>query len=608
MTDHPNSISDLQRIKRLYLVLLILFGIIILRLWYLQILEGPALAAQSETVRTRLIHRTAPRGAILDDRGRVLATSRPRFVVAVLPDEVKKNPAVLPRLAGLLHVTPADLEALIDLNRTTGFDPVPIERDVDARLLTEVEEQKLDLPGVLILNDTVRAYPDKALFAHVLGVARPISAEKLGQLRAKGYHSGDTIGVEGLEAAYEADLRGKDGGQRIAVDARGRMTRSLEEVPPVIGHTLRLSLDRDLQQAAYTALQEPLSQGHPVAVVALDPNDGAVLAFVSTPSYDPNRYGADYARLLKDPLKPLINRVSGSFYPCGSTFKLVTAAAGLETGAITPASEDTCTGAIRLGSRVFHCDKRSGHGRIDFLQALGVSCDVYFWHVGEKVGEENLAAWARRFGLGEKTGIDLPASVDAKGTVPSPEWKQRHRLGPWVPGDLLNMAIGQGYVGVTPLQLACYTAALANGGTLYRPQIVREVVDESSGHPVVLRQMRPEVRGTLGLSPANRDAIVEGMQRTLQPGGTAYGSSIPGLAIAGKTGTAEVLLHGKPASNSLFVCFAPADHPKIALAVVVEGGGHGADTAAPIARRILGQFFGLRLAHTVPIGPRRDVD
>ncbi|HLV81350.1 MAG TPA: penicillin-binding protein 2 [Chthonomonadaceae bacterium] len=598
----------MRRLKLFYSILFLLFAIILLRLWYLQILEGPALAAQSETVRTRLLPRIAPRGAILDDKGRVLATSRPRFVIAVLPDALQKNPAVLSRLAGLLQMTPAALAALLARNRTAGFDPVPIERDIDMRLLTQIEEQKLDLPGVVVLSDSVRAYPEKALFAHALGVARPIPPGKLESLRRKGYHSGDSVGVEGLEAAYESDLHGQDGGQRIAVDARGRMTRGLEELPPVAGHTLRLSLDRELQQAAYAALQEPLAQGHPGAVVALDPNDGAVLAFVSTPSYDPNRYGADYARLLQDPLKPLINRASASFTPCGSTFKLVTAAAGLETGAITPETQDDCPGFIRMGSRVFHCDKRDGHGRIGFTRALGASCDVYFWHVGEKVGEGSLADWAQRFGLGAKTGIDLPAGEDAKGIVPSPEWKRQHHLGPWVPGDLLNMAIGQGYVGVTPLQLACYTAAIANGGTLYRPQIVREVSEESGGRSVGLRRMQPEARGTLGLSPANRDAIVEGMLQAMQPGGTAYGSAIPGLAVAGKTGTAEVRIHGRPASNSLFVCFAPADHPRIALAVVVEGGGHGADTAAPIARRILGQFFGLHLATTVPIGPRHNVD
>lgn len=603
LIEQPDSIPDLRRLKYLYAWILVLLCLIVLRLWFLQILKGPELTAASETLRTRLIRRVAARGAILDAKGRLLATNRPRFVVAVVPEEVRREPEMLPRLAALLHISPEELADSIRQNKTAPFDPAPIQQDVDTKLLTQIEEQKPDLPGVLILKDPMRAYPNGLLYTHVLGVVRPISAEKLNRLRAKGYHGGDYIGVEGLEAAYEADLRGTDGGQRIAVDARGRMKRSLEEIPPIAGHTLRLTLDTGLQQTAYDALQEALAQGHAGAAVAMDPNDGAVLAFVSTPSYDINRYGADYDRLLKDPRKPLINRVSGSYYPCGSTFKLITAAAGLESGALTPASRDYCTGAIRVGNRTFHCDKRSGHGSLAFTQALGASCDVYFWHVAQRAGQPILAAWARRFGLGEKTGIDLPPTVDAKGIVPTPDWKRRHHLGPWVPGDLLNMAIGQGFVGVTPLQLVNYTAALANGGTLLRPQLVREVVDTSSGRPVVLRRLQREERGTLGLHPANRDAIVEGMVRALQPGGTAYGLAIPGLSVAGKTGSAEVFLHGKPATTSVFVCFAPVEQPRIAIAIVVEGGGHGADTAAPIARRILGRFFGRNLDNaSAPIG------
>ncbi|HZO89129.1 MAG TPA: penicillin-binding protein 2 [Chthonomonadaceae bacterium] len=597
----PDHIPNLRRLKCFYAAILVLLAVIIARLWYLQIVKGPELAGLAATLRTRLIRRVPPRGEIRDAKGRVLATNRSHFVVSVLPDEMKKNPQLLPRLALLLHKTEDELADEIRLNKTTPFDPVPVATDVDIKLLSEVEEQRLDLPGVLITKDPIRYYTDNRLCTHVLGIVRPINAEELETLRKKGYRGGDLIGKEGLEYTYEAELRGKEGGQRIEVDARGRMRRVVEEVKPLPGRTLRLTLDRDLQQVAYDALQEAFAKGHPGAAVALDPRDGAVLAFVSVPSYDLNKYGTDYNKLLKDPSHPLINRVSGSKYPCGSTFKLITAAAGLETGAITPTSRDYCPGVIYLGNRAFHCDRRTGHGALGFYDAIGESCDVYFWHVGMRVGAENLAAWARRFGVGSKTGIDLP--VDTPGRVPTDRWKRKYGYGPWRPGDTLNMAIGQGFVGVSPLQLAVYTAALANGGTRLRPQLVREIIDYSSGKPVVVHRLKRQVRGTLGLSKAYRDAIVEGMRRALEPGGTAGRCAIPGLSIAGKTGTAEAVIHGKDVSHSVFVCFAPVENPKIAIAVLVEGGGFGADTAAPIARRILGRYFGIKLDNAaVPIG------
>lgn len=593
MIELPDHIPNLRRLKLFYSVLLLGFCVIIARLWYLQIMNGAAFAAMAETQRSRLVRRIAARGEILDAKGRVLATSRFHYVVSVLPDEIKKNPQVLPRLAQLLQTTVEDLNALIAENRTTPFDPVPVKADADIRLLSQIEEQKLDLPGVLVTKDPLRFYRDAQVCTHVLGVVRPISAEKLEKLRDQGYRGGDTIGVEGLEATYEAELRGKEGGQRVEVDARGRMRRQIEEIKPVAGHTLRLTLDYGLQKVAYDALREELGKGHPGAAVALDPRDGAVLALVSTPSYDLNRFGEDYGKLLKNPNTPLVNRAASSFYPCGSPFKLITAAAGLETGAITPTSGDYCGGSIYLG-RTWHCHKRSGHGPVSFTRAIAVSCDVFFWHVAMRTGPEAIAAWAKRFGLGAKTGIDLPPSVDSKGIVPTDAWKRKRFHQPWMAGDTLNMAIGQGFVGVTPLQMANFTAALANGGTLLRPQLVREVIDTSSGHPKVTRRLKREERGSLGLKPEFRDAIVEGMVRVMQRGGTAGHIAIPGLSIAGKTGTSEVYRHGKKANSPVFICFAPVEKPRIAIAVLLEGGGHGGEVAAPIARRMLAQYFGLK--------------
>ena len=591
MLSAPEYRPDSSRVHVLSGVIVAALIALAARLWLLQIVDGGELADLSKTQRTRLIRRIAARGVIVDDKGRELAANRPHYVVSVLPDELKKNPQLLPRLAELLHTPMKDLQEQIEQNQTTLFDPVPLAEDVSVELLTQIEEQRLDLPGVLITKDPKRFYVDHKLCTHVLGVTRPINAERLAKLKEQDYHGGDLLGVTGLEAQYETELRGKDGGQTIEVDAKGRMIHTLGEIKPTPGHTLKLTLDTDLQQAAYTALNDELAKGHPCSAVAIDPNDGAVLAFVSMPSYDLNDYGKNYNALLKDPNKPLITRVSQTSYPCGSPFKLITAAAGLQTGSLTPLTPIYCPGSIYEGRR-WNCDLRSGHGSLRLTRAIAVSCDVFFWRTAQRVGKDNLARWAANFGLGAPTGIDLPPSVDAKGRIPTPAWKTKAKRGGWVEGDLLNMAIGQGDVGVTPLQLCNATAALANGGDLLRPQLVRAVIDSSSGKPLVTRRLKREVRRKLGLSAENRDAIVAGMEQVVAEHGTAAGFQIPGVSIAGKTGTAEVFRHGQKApNNSFFVCFAPVDHPKIAIAVAVEGGGFGAVAAAPIARQMLLQYF-----------------
>ena len=603
----PDHIPDYRRLHVFYAIMASLLAVIVVRLWYLQIVKGPELAVESEMRRTRTVRRLAARGSIEDTKGHVLATNRFRFVVSVVPFEIKKNPEVLPRLAVMLHRTATDLAEEIADAALTPFDPVPVADDVDVNLLSQIEEQQLDLPGVVITRDPERYYTDDRLFTHALGITGRVTREQIAKLHAANYQNGDYIGTEGLEKTFEAELRGKDGGQVVAVNAKGRILAHLDDMPPVPGHTLRLTLDYDLQKVALGALMEELSHtGHPGSAVAIDPNTGAVLALASVPSYDLNTYRQEIGKLLKDPQKPLINRAVNSPQPCGSTFKLVTAAAGLEAREIAPGASIYCPGFLKLGNRTFHCDKRSGHGTLSLEDALGQSCDVYFWRVSQRVGEDALAKWAHRFGLGESTDIDLPPTRAAKGLIPTPEWKKKTKRGSWMQGDLLNMSIGQGYVGVTTLQLANYTAALANGGTLWRPQLVREVRDISGPQPQILSMLEPQKKGDLGLRPENRAAIVEGMRRVFQRRGTAAACAIPGLEMAGKTGTAQVT---KTEDNSVFVCFAPLDHPKIAIAVLVEKGGHGSDVAAPIARRMLNQYLQLRLDNaSVPIGHHIGID
>lgn len=590
MIEIPHHIADLTRLKVLIALVLALFSVIIVRLWYLQIVKEREYAAESKILRQRRIRRVAARGKIVDANGNILASNRSHFVVSVLPDELLKSPEALPRLAQLLSVTPEELEAQIKTAKTTPFDPVPVFRDAEMPLIAKIEENKNDLPGVLIMRDPKREYKDETMFTHLLGIARPISQEKLEKLKDKGYGLSAYIGVEGIEAFYEDDLRGTDGGELIEVNAHGRMQRVIGEDKPLPGHSLKLTVDSALQRVAFDGLKAQLEKGHAGAAVAIDVNDGAVLAMVSMPSYDLNKYGSDFGRLNADAkYTPLVNRAVHSAYPCGSTFKLVTAVAGLETGTLSRSTRHYCGGRIRRG-RIFNCDVRSGHGSSDLPRAIGASCNVYFWLTAEATGQPALEKWAHLMGFGEHTEIDLPRSVDNVGTVPNEEFKHKRKRGNWYLGDTLNMSIGQGDVRVTPLQLSLMTAALANGGKLLRPQLVREVSDVRDGKPVVIRTLKPEIRSRIPWKSETRNAVVAGMLRAFQPGGTVGSMRVPGILLAGKTGTVQA--GGGKKDHSAFVCFAPADNPKIAIAVFVENAGFGSVSAAPIARSMLMQYFG----------------
>ena len=602
----PVHVPDIVRLKGLYGVVVLMMCVIVARLWYLQIAMGASFAVDADKQRSRPIRRLAARGAITDAKGRVLATSRSQYVVTILPEEIKKNPGAITTLATILNVTPDSiLQKLVDPEpkpppirpgrpprrvpprkgprwKLNSSEPIKVAEKIDLKTLTQIEEQKLDLDGVQVSREPVRFYKDDRLCTHILGRTTPIPPAKLREYKARGYYDNDIIGAEGLEKSCEADLRGTDGELLVAVDARNRMLRRMGESFPVPGNSIKLSIDLDLQKAAYRALQDTLAQGHPGAAVALDPDTGAVLAMVSTPSYDLNTYSKEFGRLRDDKMMPLYNRVTRGAYACGSTFKMVTAAAGLEAGKISPYTYINCPGSLRVGNRTFKCD--GYHRSIGFETAIAKSCDVYFYNTGLMVGQRGMEQMAKRFGLGERTGIDLPGEV--RGTVPTPEYKLRHKLDRWQQGDLVNMSIGQGYLQVTPLQLADYTAALGNGGTLWRPQLVKEIRDPAGN---LVRGLIPEKRGDLGIKPQFREAIVRGMRQVVRTGGTAPNVAIPGLDIAAKTGTAQT---GRGKDNSVFVCFAPADHPKIAIAVLIEKVGHGNEFAGPVARRILLQYFG----------------
>lgn len=581
----------INRARGFGILIVVLFLALVARLWFLQVAHGDdfrddAAANQSRRIRTR-----AARGAIVDRNGTLLAANRPRFAVYATPDVVK-HPEIVQRLAMLLHETPAELKSVIAAGAQNPYDPLRVALDVPMDTVTKVEENRPFMPGISTAPEPVRWYPRSDLAAHVLGTMGRINANEWKTKRTQGYFSDDFLGKTGIERQYESYLRGTPGGVDVQIDARGQRVRTLDTTPALPGDTVTLALDAGVQAAG----QDAMRQNHFIgAAVALDPRTGAVIAMVSNPGYDPNKFAtsisvADWKHLNTDPAHPLINRAVDAMYPPGSTFKPIVAAAGLQTGAMTPNSTVYCPGYYMLGKARF--GDWEVHGAVNFDSAIAQSCDVFFYTYGRKIGPDKIAEYAKDFGFAEKTGIDLPS--EDIGAIPSPAWKEKHyRRSPpdlrkWYGGDTLHMSIGQGDVLTTPLQLARATAALANGGDVLRPYIVSKIVNPSSGK-TVFENSRKVVRH-VPVSPANIEAIRHAMRQTVTSG-TGRIVDFKEVPAAAKTGSAQV--HGSSATHGLFICFAPYDHPTIAIAAIVEHGGHGANTAGKVARAMLVKYFHL---------------
>jgi len=441
--------------------------------------------------------------------------------------------------------------------------------------------------------------------AHVLGYLGEINQKQLKNLKDQGYVIGDEIGQYGLERRWEELLRGQSGGQQVEVDALGRRVRVLHEVTDVPGYTVHLTLDRQLQETAYEALK-----GKEGTIVALDVNSGAVLALASTPAFDPNTFARgiksdEWTGLIKDQLRPLSNRATQGQYPPGSTFKIVMSIAGLEEGVIQPESFIQDPGFYSFGNRSFRDWKKGGHGSVNLHKAIVESCDTYFYQLGPKLGVDRIAKWARAFGLGEKTGIAL--DDERTGTIPDTEWKRKRYRQPWFPGETVSVAIGQGYVTVTPLQLANMIAAVANGGKLYRPYVVNKV---ESVDGATVREYGPELIRTIELKPDTLKRVRAALADVVSaPGGTGGAARSQVVSIAGKTGTAQVVemkggyvkteqLAYFNRDHAWFVSYAPVENPQVAIAVLVEHGGHGGDAAAPMAKKVFEKFIEIQKQST----------
>ena len=580
------------RAVALGLVVLALLGVAWLRLAQLQLGQSARFRALAENNSIRLKLIPAPRGAIYDCKGRLLADSHARFAISLDAHRpaFEKTPALLKltmlRLAPLLGRPDSTLERMLATQPRGSMLPVRVAENADLAVLARVEEHRDELPGVEIETLPERYYPYDTLAAHVLGYSSEITEAELAR-RGDVYEPGDLYGQAGLESSYEDWLRGRDGEALVEVNALGRVVGEIKDRPsrpPRRGKSLWLTLDLDLQRAA----EEALSKWHRGAVVALDPRTGGILAMASRPAYNPNEFthglsAERWKEIMTGTDFPLLNRAIQSAYPPGSTFKIVTSAAALRGHAITPETHlQSCGGFFTLGRTVFHCWQKHGHGSLALRDAITRSCDVFFYQVGLRVGVDRLADEARSLGLGDRTGVDLPD--EKRGLVPSSSWFDRH-LGKhgWTRAVAVNLAIGQGELLLTPLQIATVAAQVATGGRLPRPYLV-ETVRDVDGR-VWMRHPAQERRGTLGLDLPDAQLLRDAMEAVVEdPSGTGGRARVPGVRVAGKTGTAQNP-HGE--DHGVFMAYAPADDPRIVVAVVVENGGHGATCAAPIAQHVL---------------------
>jgi penicillin-binding protein 2 len=567
----------------------------------LQVVHGDHYSNLAENNRVRLIRVPSSRGIIYDRKGEVLVTSQPSFDLSLIPEDSPDMDRAILNLAGQIGIPPAEIEGKVAESK--GIPPyggIIVRRDLGWEEVARIEARQIELPGVHLFVFPRRSYPYGSIAAHMIGYTGEVTQSGLRRLKGEDYRMGDEVGLFGIEKSWEAFLRGEPGGQQIEVDALGRRLRVLHEVPEVPGYNLVLTVDRDLQLKA----EEKLA-GKEGAIVVLDVNDGSLLAMASSPSFDPNHFArglssGEWEKLRGNRLNPMTNRAVQGQYPPGSTFKIIMAAAALEEGVIDPTTKFYDSGGLAFGNRVFRCWKPGGHGWVDLHKAIVQSCDVYFYHVGQRLGVDRIARYARAFGLNQKTGIAL--DHEKAGLVPDSGWKKSQFRQPWFPGETLSVAIGQGYLVVTPIQMAVMMAAVANGGTLYRPWYVRRVETHDG---IEIRRYQPEVLGGLPIQKSTLEILHRALGDVVESGvGTGGAARVEGVRVAGKTGTAQVI-QGRGQSyqtrdHAWFVAFAPLEKPEVALAVVVEHGGHGGTAAAPVAREILKEYFrvrGVRVAH-----------
>jgi len=548
-------------------------------------MKGNEMRKLSEQNRIRVKKVVAPRGIIYDRNGKILADTRPSFNMYITPEDIKDFSQTVDGVAKLLNI---DRDEIIDkMKASSGFPPsfpVKIKSDITMDEVAKVEANRVYLPGVSIQIEPKRNYPYGKMMAHMLGYVSEVSDEEIKTKEFKGYSPGDSIGRYGLERTYESYLRGIDGEKRVEVDASGREVRTLDIKDSIPGNSLYLNVNLEIQTAV-----EKAYEGKKGGCIAVEPKTGAVLALVSRPAFDPNKFAGgiskeDWKAIITDKSHPLQNRVTQGRYPPGSTFKILVALKALNDGIINERTSFACRGGFPFGNRVFKCWKKGGHGTVAVHRGIVESCDVFFYNVGLKLGVDRIHEMAEEIGLGKATGIDLPG--EKNGLVPSSEWKKKTYGQPWFEGETVSVSIGQGAVWLTPIQLLQLSTFVANEGVTFKPQIVNRIV---SPEGKVIKTFEPVIKANIKIKKDVIRIVKDGMRGVVnEPSGTAYGSRIQMINMSGKTGTAQSV--GEKGKNlgdhAWFIAYAPAEEPAVAISVLAEYGGHGSSAAAPIAKLI----------------------
>ncbi len=585
------------RIRLLAWIGLGFFALLVVRLYWLQVVHHEHFQNLAENNRLRIRPVRAPRGVILDRKGRPIAETQPSFDLICSPVDVSDLEGEIRLLSEVIEFEPEEVhDRILASQKDNPYSAITVARDLKFEQVSVIEFNREVLHGFAIQVEAKRSYPYGSGFAHVLGYVGEANEQELDARRDEGLVMGDIVGKYGLEGQQDAIIRGINGGRYVEVDAAGRDKRLVTEVPPAAGATIQTALDVDVQKAAMEAMGDKAG-----AVIAISPKTGDVIAFVSLPAFEPNSFSrgirkGEWQALLADRMKPMSSKGLQGTYAPGSTVKPFLALAGLEAGVQDPEKPVSCGGSFTYGNKTFRCWKEKGHGPVDMRKALIQSCDVYFYRLGLKIGPDPVAAVERGAGLGTITGIDLPG--ERKGLVPDSAWKLRERHEKWQDFESILIGIGQGAVHVTPLGMLEGYATIASGGTVMRPRIVTRIVRPDGK----LEEKPPVILRKLPWKPENVAFIRKALSGVVNEWGTGAIARLPGIEVGGKTGTAQVAqVKGKMIKSehlpyfirdhAWFVAFAPVSDPEIAVVAMVEHGGHGASAAAPVVKAVMQEYF-----------------
>lgn len=614
MLDEHTKVETISDPKRRHLILYFFYSLSIIflaRLWYLQILKGHDFAIAALRNRIREVIRLPPRGIMYDSGNKVLLSNQLFYDLVIIPQYVPDKEKTLSLVSKIFHIPLPVLEKkMLDARASPKFVPISIKKNLSFHEVATLESVKFFLPGVEISSVPRRNYTGGEA-AHLFGYLGEVTSKDLDILNSQSlqnpYHVGSIIGKTGVESKYEKYLRGHEGKDILLVDAFGRLQSETDynfvvekNIPSEKGHDIYLTIDSDLQNAGMEAFRNKNG-----ALCAIDPRSGAILAYMSNPNFKLSIYqdgltANDWQILRANPFKPLLDKVTGGAYPPGSTFKTVVSIAALEEGIITPDTKFNCPGYFWLGNHQWKCDKHTGHGTLNLPQAIERSCDVYFFNVGRLIGVDKISKWAKLFGLGEKTGLDL--NMELAGIAPSSDWKLRAKGVPWTGGDTINISIGQGFNLYTPLQILNMMAAVGNGGNLYRPYLLKKVID---GSGKIIFEEKPKLIRKVQMNPINWEAVKKGLHDVVMgSNGTARRAQVEGFTVSGKTGTAQnstlKATKGKAIDDipfqtldhAWFAGYSPSDNPQIAVVVFSEyDGGFGGSNAAPIAQKVIEAYW-----------------